>query len=81
MVIQQVTDGYPGYAASILASNDFFRSTSASVFPLFGTIFFVKLGLGPACSLLAGVSVILIIALYVRLFFSFFFASKFEASD
>lgn len=71
MMNEQVVDGYPGYEASILASNDFFRSTSASLFPLFGTVFFVKLGLGPACTLLAGVSVILIIALYVSQPFGF----------
>lgn len=55
---------YPQYAASILAGNDFFRSTVASVFPLFGRPFFINLGLGPACSLLAGVALAMIPALY-----------------
>lgn len=58
---------YPKYAASILAGNDLFRSTFASVFPLFGTKYFRALGIGGGSSLLAGVSILMIPLLYVCL--------------
>jgi DHA1 family multidrug resistance protein-like MFS transporter len=55
------------YAASILAGNTLFRSVFASVFPLFGEKYFKALGIGPGSSLLAGVSILMIPLLYVRL--------------
>ncbi|KAF9267172.1 MFS general substrate transporter [Marasmius fiardii PR-910] len=55
---------YSKYTGSILASNDLFRSTMASVFPLFGSVFFRNLGLGPGCSLLAGISILLMVIYY-----------------
>ncbi|KAK0202579.1 major facilitator superfamily domain-containing protein [Desarmillaria ectypa] len=55
-ILTYVTSSYPAYAASVLAGNDLFRSTIASVFPLFGRTFFVNLGLGPGSALLAGIS-------------------------
>ncbi|KAK0239911.1 major facilitator superfamily domain-containing protein, partial [Armillaria nabsnona] len=55
-ILTYVTSSYPAYAASVLAGNDLFRSSIASVFPLFGRAFFVNLGLGPASALLAGIS-------------------------
>ncbi|KAG7444987.1 MFS general substrate transporter [Guyanagaster necrorhizus] len=55
-ILTYVTSSYPAYAASVLAGNDLFRSTIASVFPLFGRAFFVNLGLGPGSALLAGIS-------------------------
>ena len=55
---------YPAYVASILAGNDFFRSSVAAAFPLFGRPFFNNLGLGPGSSLLAGLSIIMIPALW-----------------
>lgn len=55
---------YPKYAASILAGNDFFRSTFASAFPLFGRPFFRRLGLGGGSSFLAGLAILMIPALY-----------------
>ena len=61
------TRSYPKYAASILAGNDLFRSTFASVFPHFGTKYFHALGIGGGSSLLAGVSILMIPLLYVRL--------------
>ncbi|KAJ7839523.1 hypothetical protein B0H14DRAFT_3869668 [Mycena olivaceomarginata] len=45
--IAHTTFAYPAYAVSVLAGNDFFRSVTASVFPLFGRAFLVSLGLGP----------------------------------
>ncbi|KAJ7646873.1 major facilitator superfamily domain-containing protein [Roridomyces roridus] len=58
-ILMYVTSAYPDYAASVLAGNDLFRSTIASVFPLFGRHFFKTLGLGPGCALLAGISFLL----------------------
>ncbi|KAJ3988013.1 major facilitator superfamily domain-containing protein [Lentinula detonsa] len=58
-ILMYITSAYPSYAASVLAGNDLFRSTIASVFPLFGRTFFVNLGLGPGSALLAGVSLAL----------------------
>ncbi|KAF5389031.1 hypothetical protein D9757_005016 [Collybiopsis confluens] len=56
-ILVYMTFAYPMYTASVLAGNDLFRSTLASVFPLFGRRFFVDLGLGPGSSLLAGISI------------------------
>jgi len=58
---------YPEYAASIFAGNDFFRSSLAAAFPLFGRPFFNNLGLGPGSSLLAGLALLMIPSLYVLL--------------
>lgn len=56
---------YSQYAASILAGNTLFRSVTASVFPLFGHAFFTNLGMGPACSLLAGVSILMVVLIWL----------------
>jgi len=56
---------YKKCEASVLASNDLFRSTIASVAPLFGTAFFRTLGIGPGSSLLAGLSILAIPFLYL----------------
>jgi MFS transporter, DHA1 family, multidrug resistance protein len=50
---------YPNHVGSVLADNDPFRSSMASVFPLFGRVFFAGLGLGGGSSLLAGISIAL----------------------
>ncbi|KIM78350.1 hypothetical protein PILCRDRAFT_11327 [Piloderma croceum F 1598] len=55
-ILMYITMAYPTHAASVLAGNDFFRSSIASVFPLFGHAFFTNLGLGAGSGLLAGVS-------------------------
>ncbi|TNY21890.1 Benomyl/methotrexate resistance protein [Rhodotorula diobovata] len=55
---------YPAQAASVLAGNDLFRSSMAAGFPLFGAPFFHNLGVGPACSLLAGLNILFIIPLF-----------------
>ncbi|KAK0436960.1 hypothetical protein EV421DRAFT_1098530, partial [Armillaria borealis] len=64
-ILTYVTCAYPAYAASVLAGNDLFRSTVASVFPLFGRAFFVNLGLGPGSALLAGISFLLMPVFWV----------------
>ncbi|KAJ8091808.1 hypothetical protein PM082_021044 [Marasmius tenuissimus] len=56
-VLVYLTVTYYKYAGSVLAGNDLFRSSMAGAFPLFGSAFFRNLGLGPGCSLLAGVSI------------------------
>ncbi|KAK0438120.1 major facilitator superfamily domain-containing protein [Armillaria borealis] len=66
-ILTYVTSSYPAYAASVLAGNDLFRSSIASVFPLFGRAFFVNLGLGPASALLAGISILMMPAFLVRI--------------
>ncbi|GAA5976215.1 hypothetical protein JCM10908_005419 [Rhodotorula pacifica] len=58
------SQSYPMYAASILAGNDLFRSVMASLFPLFGDKYFRALGVGPGCTLLAGVSALMVPLLY-----------------
>ncbi|KAK4053477.1 hypothetical protein OIV83_001644 [Microbotryomycetes sp. JL201] len=56
---------YPSHASSILAGQTFFRSVLASIFPLIGPYYYRALGLGGGCSLLAGVSIILVALLWV----------------
>lgn len=55
---------YPSYVASILAGNDFFRSSVAASFPLFGRAFFNNVGIGAGSSLLAGLAITMIPALW-----------------
>ncbi|RAH84649.1 caffeine resistance protein 5 [Aspergillus japonicus CBS 114.51] len=43
---------YPRYAASVLAGNDFMRSSFGAGFPLFAAAMFHNLGVGWACTLL-----------------------------
>ena len=56
---------YQRYAASVLAGNDFFRSSIASAFPLFGRAYFKSLGIGGGSSMLAGVALLMIPVLYL----------------
>ncbi|KAJ3982115.1 major facilitator superfamily domain-containing protein [Lentinula detonsa] len=63
-VLIYISSAYPAYAASVLASNALFRSTAASVFPLFGRFFFQNLGLGGGSALLAGISIVLMPVYY-----------------
>lgn len=56
---------YGENAASVMAANTLARSVIASAFPLFGRALFVDLGLGPGSSLLAGISILMMIPLYL----------------
>jgi DHA1 family multidrug resistance protein-like MFS transporter len=47
---------YPKYGASLLAGNDFCRSSLAAGFVLFGRPLFINLGIGGGVSLLAGLT-------------------------
>lgn len=53
VVLNYLADAYPKYAASVLAGNDFMRSTFAAGFPLFGRGMYDNLGVGWASTLLA----------------------------
>lgn len=75
------SQSYPMYAASILAGNDLFRSVMASLFPLFGDKYFRALGLGPGCTLLAGLSALLVPVLYVNLSLFFLLLHCFRRTD
>ncbi|KAJ7498102.1 major facilitator superfamily domain-containing protein [Mycena galericulata] len=55
-ILTYITAAYPDYQVPVLAANDLFRSSIASVFPLFGRALFTNLGLGPGSALLAGLS-------------------------
>ncbi|KAK4058517.1 hypothetical protein OIO90_000679 [Microbotryomycetes sp. JL221] len=63
-IIMYIVTGYPLYAASILAGNALFRSELAGGFPLFGHKFYTTLGVGGGCSLLAGLSILMMVPLY-----------------
>ncbi|KZP16134.1 MFS general substrate transporter [Athelia psychrophila] len=64
-IMMYISMSYPNHVASVLAGNDLFRSSMASVFPLFGRIFFERLGLGGGSSLLAGISIALMPVYFV----------------
>lgn len=64
-IMTYIGTSYATFAASALAGNTLLRSVIASVFPLFGHAFYENLGLGPGSSLLAGISVILIVPLFL----------------
>ncbi|KAI0084944.1 MFS general substrate transporter [Irpex rosettiformis] len=57
--LNYLPDCYPRYVASILAGNDLFRSSVGAAFPIFSTAFFHNLGVGPACSILGGIAVLM----------------------
>ncbi|CAG8947184.1 unnamed protein product [Penicillium salamii] len=55
-----LTQGYPRYAASVLAGNDFMRSSFGAGFPLFAAAMFHNLGIGWACTVLGCLSCLFI---------------------
>lgn len=59
-VLNYLGDAYPAYAASVLAGNDFMRSTFGAAFPLFATQMYHKLGVGWASTLLALLAILFI---------------------
>lgn len=56
---------YPTYAASLFASNDFFRSSFAFASILFARPLFVNLGVGKGVSLLGGLSFLGVVGIWV----------------
>lgn len=59
---------YPQYAASLFAGNDFFRSALACGSILFARPLFINLGVGRGVSLLAGLSTLGIIGMFILYF-------------
>lgn len=84
-VLNYLPDAYPEYAASVLAGNDFMRSSFGAGFPLFATGMYHNLGVGWASSTLGFLSVAFIpipFVLYiVSLFSSLFFPLAYPVSD
>ncbi|KAL9596636.1 MAG: hypothetical protein Q9219_005673 [cf. Caloplaca sp. 3 TL-2023] len=60
---------YPTYAASLFASNDFFRSSLACGSILFARPLFVNLGVGEGVSLLGGLSFLGVVGMWVLWWF------------
>ena len=56
-VLNYLPDAYPEYAASVLAGNDFMRSSFGAGFPLFATAMYNNLGVGWASSTLGFLSI------------------------
>ncbi|KAI4107169.1 MAG: hypothetical protein L6R37_001746 [Teloschistes peruensis] len=59
-VLNYLGDAYPEYAASVLAGNDFMRSSFGAGFPLFATAMYKNLGVGWASSLLGFLAIVFI---------------------
>lgn len=55
---------YPNYAASVFAATDFTRSAFACGAVIFSRPLYVNLGIGPGCSLLAGLTIGCVIGIY-----------------
>ncbi|KAL4897762.1 major facilitator superfamily domain-containing protein [Aspergillus ambiguus] len=74
---------YPKYAASVLAGNDFMRSSFGAGFPLFATAMFHNLGVGWACTLLGCLTVLFVPYPFVLLKYGkrIRLASKFARHD
>ena len=56
-MLNYLPDAYPAYAASVLAGNDFMRSSFGAAFPLFARQMYTKLGVDWASSLLGFLAV------------------------
>ncbi|KAK0104487.1 hypothetical protein ONS95_004776 [Cadophora gregata] len=68
-VLNYLGDAYPEYAASVLAGNDFFRSSFGAGFPLFAGAMYKKLGVAWASSLLGFLSIAFIPIPFVLYFY------------
>lgn len=56
-ILNYLPDAYPSYAASVLAGNDFMRSSFGAGFPLFASAMYQQLGIDWASSTLAFISI------------------------
>ena len=68
-MLNYLGDAYPEYAASVLAGNDFFRSSFGAGFPLFASAMYKKLGVAWASSLLGFLSIAFIPIPFVLYFY------------
>ncbi|KAK3943234.1 putative caffeine resistance protein 5 [Diplogelasinospora grovesii] len=64
-VINYLSDAYPDYVASVLAGNDFFRSSFGAGFPLFASAMYKNLGVDWASSTLGFISIAFIPAPFI----------------
>lgn len=60
---------YPQYSASLFAANDFARSTLAAAAILFSRPLFLGLGVDGGVGLLAGLTVVCIVGIYILFFY------------
>ncbi|EKM61877.1 uncharacterized protein PHACADRAFT_84680 [Phanerochaete carnosa HHB-10118-sp] len=58
--LNYLADCYPRHVASVMASNDLYRSLIGAAFPLFSTAYFNNLGVGPALSIIGGIAVFML---------------------
>ncbi|GAB00059.1 uncharacterized protein L969DRAFT_105954 [Mixia osmundae IAM 14324] len=63
-IILYISMTYPRYAASLLAFNDFLRSSTAAGLLHAGRPFFVNVGLSPGVSILAGITLAFLVPCY-----------------
>jgi DHA1 family multidrug resistance protein-like MFS transporter len=63
-VLTYLAFAYPEHQASVMSANDLIRSLIASAFPIFARPLFLNLGLGKGYTLLAGLSLALMLPLY-----------------
>ena len=68
-VLNYLGDAYPEYAASVLAGNDFMRSSFGAGFPLFAAAMYNKLGVNWASSTLGFISIAFIPIPFVLYFY------------
>ncbi|KAJ5102524.1 hypothetical protein N7532_003053 [Penicillium argentinense] len=64
-VFLYIPDCYPQYAASVFAATDFTRSAFACGAVIFSRPLYVNLGIGPGCSLLAGLTIGCVLGIHV----------------
>lgn len=60
---------YPQYAASLFAGNDFARSSLAFAAVMFSRPMFLGMGVGPGVSLLAAMTAVCIVGIFVLYFY------------
>ncbi|KAJ9608407.1 hypothetical protein H2200_007395 [Cladophialophora chaetospira] len=68
-IICYVALAYPKYVASLFAANDFVRSMMAAAFVQFSHSMYVDLGIGKGVSLIAGLSGIGVVGMYVLYYY------------
>lgn len=68
-VLNYLPDAYPTVAASVLAGNDFMRSSFGAAFPLFANAMYKNLGVGWASSTLAFLGIAFIPIPFVLYFY------------
>lgn len=78
-VLNYLGDAYPDYAASVLAGNDFMRSSFGAGFPLFATAMYKNEGVGWASSILGFLAIVFIPIPFVLYMVSLSFLTLWES--